>query len=145
MSSILNAEVVGTPRLDKVLKALDGQEFIDDILDESSAVLFNRMRERFLQQVDPDGIPWIPSKAAQRRAKNDEGGGTLFDSGNLFYSLQEFAEDANSRAIGTDVPYGKFHQLGTIVLPIRQFLGFGAPDVEYMQDVAISKIAEALS
>jgi phage virion morphogenesis protein len=144
-TELLAVTVEGQPRVDAVIKALNDQVFLDRILDEGAAVLFNRMRERFLRQVDPDGVPWPPSKAAAKRKASGRGGGTLFASGRLWESLQLYADGPLSRAIGTDVPYGKFHQYGTIHLPRRQFLGFGADDIGYMEQLAVKRITEALA
>ena len=111
----------------------------DLILDESAALIFNRIRTRFTQNVNPDGIPWPQSKAAQKR-----GTITLYDTGRLFNSLQLFSVGPNTRAIGTDVPYAKYHNEGSGRLPKRQFLGFGDDDVSLAVKVIERRIQDAI-
>ena len=121
------------------------------ILDEGAAIIFNRMRSRFLRETDPTGVRWPQSKAAQRRAKSGRGGGTLFDVGKLFPSLQLYSVGTNQRAIGTNAsnlagfPYPVVHNFGLAGFPMRQFLGFGNDDVKLMSDVVIKHILEQLT
>lgn len=145
MAGMLNIEIEGQPRIEQVIKAFDNDLDITAILDESAATIFARIRTHFLQQVDPAGLPWLPSMAALKRQQRGGGGGTLYDTGTLFKSLQLFAPDDHTRAIGTDVPYGKFHEFGTVTLPQRMFLGFGPDDIETVQQVALRRITEALA
>lgn len=116
-----------------------------DAVSQSSALLLNRIRARFLDQVDPQGIPWPVSKAAQVRAEKGIDGGTLFDTGTLFHSIQLFSISPYEQAIGTDVPYAKFHQFGTFRLPIREFLGFSEQDAELALAVLVRNIKAALT
>jgi phage virion morphogenesis protein len=136
----LQIAVQGQPDLDKrltgLVKALDTQE----ILDEGAAVLFNRQRTRFLMEMDADGNKWPQSQAAKRRAKSGRGGGTLFDTGRLFRSLQLYSMGPNVRAIGTNVWYGAHHNFGLGKFPVRQFLGFGDVDVQTMVNVVLRRI-----
>lgn len=131
--------------LNKVLEATDAKA----ILDESGAVLFNRLRTRFLQEKDPSGAKWPPSKAALRRKVNGRGGGTLFDTGRLYHSIQLFSTEGNSqsagRAIGTDVPYAGWVNYGTVKLPPRIFMDFAPEDLDLVEDLIIKRIEEALA
>lgn len=115
-------------RLDIPTDALNGVTIdIEGILDESAAFLMSRIMQRFLSETDPEGRPWIPSRAGiSRRAKG--GGGTLFDTGRLFRSLQVYKTRAGERRIGTDVPYAPKHQKGLDGMVKRPFLGFSAGD-----------------
>lgn len=137
---MLNIVVRGQEALERTLSDLNKALVVRDILDESTAVLLSRIRQRFLAEEDPDGVPWIPSRASQLRS----GGGTLFDTGRLFHSIQLYAVDAESRAIGTDVFYGRFHQFGTVKLPQRQFLGFSDEDATVVEGLIIKRVREAL-
>jgi phage gpG-like protein len=135
--------------LDIDTSALDGlpgliEKEAAEAISEGAALLFNRIRTRYLQQVDPDGIPWQPSEAALMRKKQGRGGGTLFDTGTLFHSIQLYSISPLEMQIGTDVPYGIYHQEGTIHLPVRQFLGFSLEDADLMNDVMIRRIEELL-
>jgi phage gpG-like protein len=144
MLDILGIQVQNLARLDYIANAFKEHAWVSGILDEASAVLFNRQRTRFLQQVDPDSLPWKESYAAQIRASTGRGGGTLYDTGRLFHSLQLFKDSPMSRVIGTDVPYAPLHQYGTIKLVKRQFLGFGVNDQAYAQDLGLKRFQEIL-
>ena len=129
-------------RFEQVRDALD----TETVLDEAGALLLNRIRTSFLSEKDPDEKPWLPSKAAIIRRSGGftygsgetkgkyTGTGTLYESGNLFRSIQLGTRGAGERVIATDVPYAKFHQFGVPGrLPIRLFLGFGEKDEELVQ------------
>ena len=146
MAGFLSFQVLGQPRLQKIINALPLVFNFVNVLDEGAAVLYNRMRTRFLQQIDPDGIPWPRSQAAQKGNRS-----TLFATGKLFRSIQLYADGPDSRAIGTDVtsaggfPYGIIHQYGGKNTPQRAFLGFNQQeDVPYMSDLVLKRIEEAL-
>ena len=136
-----------------LVRAIEGlAEALDpvQILDEGAAVIYNRMRSRFLIETDPLGSKWPQSQAAIRRAKTGRGGGTLFDTGKLFRSIQLYADGPASRAIGTNVtspkgfPYPFVHQYGSAIFPQRQFLGFADEDLEMMQRVIARRIVQRL-
>jgi phage virion morphogenesis protein len=137
---MLRITVQGQAGLERTLNDLSKALVVRDILDEASAVLLGRIRQRFLDETDPDGVAWIPSRASRLRA----GGGTLFDTGRLFHSIQLFSVDEESRAIGTNVPYAPFHQFGTRTLPRRQFLGFSDEDATIVEGLIIKRVQEAL-
>lgn len=117
----------------------------DKLLDEGAAILFHNILDRFLRETDPDGVPFEPIKPATERAKIKKyGGGTiLYASGTLFRSLQLY-KVPDGRAIGTDVPYAKFHQYGTINMKRRTFLGFSTEDVDTVHDFLLRRISEAI-
>jgi len=105
-----------------------------EALDAVSAALLSRIRTRFLDQTDPDGRPWEPSFAAIRRAEEGRGGGTLFDTGNLFRSIQIASPDPFSRIIFTNVEYAAKLQDGKPP-PARVFLGFSQDDISTVETV----------
>lgn len=143
--SLLDVRFEGQPRVNQLIQAISGALDPTEILDEATASVLYKTRRRFLDQMSPDGVPWIPSQAALDRAKSGRGGGTLFESGRMFHSIQLFASDEFSRTIGTDVPYAKFHQFGTVHLPIREFLGFGDDDITDVTKIVIMRVQEALN
>jgi phage virion morphogenesis protein len=130
---------------DSVVMALNSIANVDlePTLDEAAAILLDKMRKRFLAQVDPDGVPWKPSLAAQIRAKKGIDGGTLFASGTLFNSIQLYTEGPGTRAIGTDVPYGIFHQFGLGQVQ-RVFVGFSEEDANLVTLMIQQRIAQAI-
>ena len=115
-------------KLEDRIQNLKEQVDAEAILDDVGAVLLNRMKARFLAQESPNHVPWIPSKASLHRKLIGRDGGTLFDKGDLYHSIQLFNSGPNSREIATDRPYAKYHQFGTSKLPIRKFLGFNEED-----------------
>lgn len=146
---MLRIDITGAQEIETFFQKLAGALDTQKILDEGGAVLLNRTRTRFLAEVDPLGVPWLPSRAAIYRKKMGFGGGTLFKTGRLFYSLQLASEGANGRSIGTNASsimgfdYPRKHNFG-IGFPRRQFLGFGDQDVAIMSDVIIHRIKQAL-
>jgi phage gpG-like protein len=147
---LLTVTVTGQPALEKSIAGLADALDTTKILDEGAAVIYNRIRSRFLIQQAPDGTTWPVSQAALRRARTNRGGGTLFDTGNLFRSIQLYADGPATRAIGTNVtspsgyPYGEKHQYGLNGMVQRQFLGFASEDLDLMSQVIIRRIANGL-
>jgi len=149
----LEINVAGFDELAKILSGENITAAAVEAVDESSALIFNRIKRNFLAQVDPEGRHWEPSYAAFRRSfgigsdgrKRRSGGGTLFDTGTLFHSIQLFSVDPLERAIGTDVSYAPFHNFGTVNLPKREFLGFGQEDYDIALRVFLKKIESALT
>jgi phage gpG-like protein len=141
---MLEVTVRGIAELEIALTNLSGALDTTKILDEAGALLFNRIRTRFLAQVDPDGGLWPESAAARKRALTKRGGGTLFDTGKLFYSLQLSKTGVNERSIGTDVPYAPYHNLGLGRQERRVFLGFGVADGSMVTALISKRIREAL-
>lgn len=125
-----------------VTESLNNALDVTSILDEAAAVLLNRIRTRFLAETDPEGKPWEPSKAGIKRRANG-GTGTLFNTGTLFRSIQLHSSGADSRAISTDVPYARKHQLGLDGNKKRVFLGFSQDDakiVERLLEIRVKKV-----
>lgn len=126
--------------LDSVAQALDPVE----VLDEAVAILLSRIRKRYLAEQMPDGkTKWKPSLAAQIRAAKGRGGGTLYDTGKLFNSIQEYADTETSRLIGTDVPYAKYHQTGLGDM-YRPFMGANTEDEKLMAQLIIRRIQKVV-
>ncbi len=127
------------------LAAIDPSNFTDALLDEAGSFILNRIRTRFLQELDPSDTPWIPSHAAIERRKHG-GTGTLYDTGRLFHSIQ-LATVGDTRVIGTDVPYGAKHQQGDLAHGIvqRMFLGFSDPgDTDTLKLLLEKRLAELI-
>lgn len=152
---MISITVSGQDEVEEFLAGIEDALEVESILDQGAALLLARIRERFLAQVDPDGKPWIPSFSARIRAFTGRGGGTLFDTGRLFHSIQVYHEGKNTRSIGTDVPYAKDHQLGLKPgqpsssgrifkhgLPARRFLGFNEEDVDVVTGMVVKRIED---
>lgn len=120
-------------------------------------------RQRFSDQVAPDGERWAPSYRART-----QGGETLLDSGRLRASMSYLAS-SSSAEWGTNVIYAGVHQFGDtirpkaggvlkfnipglgfrsaheVVMPQREFLGLSAEDEDELGAIVDDYIAEALS
>lgn len=140
---MLSVSISGIDDLIAHLNGAVGEEIIREGVTESTALLLNRTRRNFLEQVNPFGEYWEPSFAAFRRSFTGRGGGTLFDTGTLFHSIQAHSVSPTEGAISTDVDYGVFHQYGTNKMPQRQFLGFSEEDASLALRVFIRKLEEA--
>jgi phage gpG-like protein len=137
---------VGVEGFGELAKELLGDtitEAAQEAVTESTALMLNRIRARFLEQVAPDGSHWEPSYAAFERSFNGRGGGTLFDTGTLFHSIQLYSVSPLEGAIGTDVPYAGMHNSGGGYLPKREFLGFSDEDESLALSVFMRKIEKA--
>lgn len=141
---MLRVEVVGQQRITATLRGVGQALDTVGILDEAGALLYNRIRTRFLQQQDPDGRTWPESQAAKLRRERGIGGGTLFDTGRLFRSIQLHTSGPDSRAISTDVPYAVDHNLGIRNQRQRVFLGFGREDASLVTQLILKRVSEAL-
>lgn len=140
------------------LRALAGNltpmwQEIGDSLVTSTAMRFETGR-------GPGGVPWKPSRRAQR-----EGGRTLIDSGILRASINR-AADADGVTIGTNTRYAAVHQFGvtiraktsrglrfrigdrwvtkrTVFIPPRPFLGVDDDDRAEILAIATDHLREA--
>lgn len=140
----LKIDIQGQPRLESVLQSLTSALDVTEILDESAAILLNRIRTNFLVQTSPDGQKWVESGAAKDRAAKGRGGGTLYNTGRMYQSIQLYAPGTNTRSIGTDVPYAGIHNNGVGQIQ-REFLGFGEDDADLVQKLIIKRITEAIN
>src|ERR1700744_173348 len=137
MDSVFEIHVEGIDQLERLATTLEEGFDFERMLDEGAALLFNRIRTRYIQAVDPDENPWAVSKAAQIRADKGIGGLTGYDSGTLFHSLQLFKSNELERTIGTDVPYAPFFQFGARGQPERIFLAASDDDVLMLENLFI--------
>lgn len=123
----------------------------------------NSTRDRFKQQVGPDGAAWQPSHRAQNK-----GGKTLIESGRLLDSVtnqsgNDFAE------WGTNAIYAAIHQVGgeiraktskglffklsdgtgrrvkKVTIPARPYLGINADDEAQIVDIINQHLFEAIN
>lgn len=145
---MIDLDLTGFAEVEKSIIGMNVDLASHEAVIEAGAVLLNRLRSRFLRQVDPNGIAWEPSYAAFLRSfglgghGGRSGGGTLFDTGNLFHSIQLYSVSPFEESIATDVYYGVFHNEGTATLPKREFMGFGDEDEEVALRVLLQKLEE---
>lgn len=120
---------------DRLEKAVN----VDDVADQAAAIVLNRTRTRFLDQVDPDGHQWPESYAAKHRREIGRGGGTLFDTGRLFHSIHVDHRGPGDRAVTTNVPYAGKHNYGIGVVR-RTFMGVNADDQAIIRALLIKRL-----
>ncbi len=119
-----------------------GMEDMSEPMDEIGAALETTTVERFTTNIDPDGVPWIPSIRVI-----EEGGSTLLKSGHLRDTITHQA-GPRSVQVGTNVVYGAIHQLGgqagrggTVTLVPRPYLGVSEDDEDEMVAILASYIS----
>lgn len=112
---------------------------LSDILDEAAEMMVKAVLVRFESEKDSTGKSWIPSRAGMQR-KLQGGGGTLYDTGNLFRSIHYTRDSDTSRKLGYSMPYGATHQLGLAGLPKREFIGLSPQDVSMVQQVIENRL-----
>lgn len=134
----VRVQLKGFTDLDKLAENVGTLEY------DVAAALLNRIKARFLRQEAPDGSTWPVSQASLRRKKTGRDGGTLFDSGNLYHSLQVRRIDVNLFGFYTDLPYAVKHQRGIGVVR-RVFLGFNKDDANLAADMIRKRIQENFS
>jgi phage gpG-like protein len=109
-------------------------------LDEAAASILANLKAGFLAERNPEGDPWIPSRAGIAR-KERGGTGTLFNTGRLFHSIQLYKTGPGERVIGTDVPYAVKHQLGDGVIK-REFMYPSDQQVQTAQAIYLFRMKE---
>jgi phage gpG-like protein len=120
--------------------------------DEIGQTLREQVLLRFVDEVDPSGVPWVKSQRAAL-----QGGQTLSDTAVLKNSMT-YLVSGNSIEVGTNVEYAEPLHFGATIkpqngtylrvkgaygwftskeinLPAREFLGLGSSDEEEILDV----------
>lgn len=132
------------------------------MLEAAGEMLFST-RERFSEERGPNGVPWKKS-----RRVIEEGGKTLFQSGDLFNAIDkrsgpDFAEVGIAGGSGGPPIYGPVHQRGatirprraralktpagpraSVTIPARPFLGFSAEDRDTIGDIFRDHLRKAI-
>ncbi len=98
---------------------------ISPLMREIARAMETSVLLNFTQQRSPDGIPWLPSKRAQR-----DGGKTLIDKGGLLASVtaQSGADFAEVGFVHGDLPRWLHFGVPQNNLPARNILGFRKED-----------------
>lgn len=98
---------------------------ISPLMREIARAMETSVLLNFTQQRQPDGIPWLPSKRAQR-----DGGKTLIDTGGLLASVtaQSGADFAEVGFVHGDLPRWLHFGVPQNNLPARNILGFRKED-----------------
>lgn len=103
------------------------------------SVLEGSTRQRFVDKQSPNGVAWAVLMPSTVKAKNGRSN-ILVDSGDLIRSITFHASN-DSVMIGTDRPYGKYHQTGTkkangnTKMVARPFLGLSEDDKSEIGDL----------
>ena len=128
---------------------------------EVAEVVLSHTQERFHQEYSPDGVPWLPSRAAI-----EEGRHTLFKGGYLFDALEDTSGDdfaaVGVQATGGPARYAAIHQFGgtirprraralktpfgprgSVTMPARPFLGIEERDLTAIDAIVIEHLRAA--
>ena len=95
-----------------------------EALTVASSYLFEKTKQRFLAEVDPNGRPWAPHA-------RDYGNPILYRTGKLFNSLYIDQSGRLRHTLSWDkskAPYGVYHMSGTRYMPARPFIGISRDD-----------------
>ena len=117
---------------DKLGALAQGLGDLEPVMEAIAEVVANSTRERFLTKKDSEGVDWKQLAPETIEAKKGRGG-ILVDHGDLMSHITAHAT-AVSAEVGTDRPYGKYHQMGWGV-PQREFLGLSEDDVLDIQEL----------
>lgn len=123
-------------------------------LEEIGAMIEDRARERFIDQVGPDGKPWAPLSAAYQARRRKPGSPILTQEGHLRDSLTHLAS-AGMVQVGSNRVYAALHQLGGTSsmppgprsVPARPFLPVGdlpADERAEMGDILLRHLGDGL-
>lgn len=95
------------------------------LMREIARVMETSVLLNFTQQRQPDGIPWLPSKRAQK-----DGGKALIDTGRLLASVthRSDADFAEAGFVHGDLPRWLHFGVPRNNLPARNILGFRMED-----------------
>lgn len=133
------------------------------IMNAIGVSLVSSVSQRFQMGVDPDGIPWQPSRRAGGKGK------TLMDTSRLEKSVTYVAYPESGQVdVGTDVVYSRIHQDGGVItakgggylkfiggeggfvqvksvtMPKRSYLGINDQDKQVIVGIVQSGIRRAL-
>ncbi len=109
------------------------------------SVLEGSTRQRFADKQSPNGVSWAVLMPSTVKAKNGRSN-ILVDSGDLLRSITFHASN-DSVVIGTDRPYGKYHQTGTkkadgsTKMVARPWLGLSEQDQFDINDLIMDFLA----
>lgn len=109
------------------------------------SVLEGSTRQRFADKQSPNGVAWAVLMPSTVKAKNGRSN-ILVDSGDLIRSITFHASN-DSVVIGTDRPYGKYHQTGTkkangtTKMVARPWLGLSQQDQFDINDLIVGYLA----
>lgn len=123
--------------LSELQQRLNGN--LTPLMQAIGSVLEGSTRQRFADKQSPNGVAWAVLMPSTVKAKNGRSN-ILVDSGDLIRSIT-FHATSDSVVIGTDRPYGKYHQTGTkkangtTKMVARPFLGLSEDDKSDIGDL----------
>lgn len=119
---------------------------MDPVFADIGDHLLESTKQRFKDQVDPDGLPWEPLAESTRESKRKNTDLILIEQGQLMDSLHPNS-DANSVEFGTNLIYAATHQFGDADrgIPARPFLGVSSEDELVILDLLEQQLLDALT
>ncbi len=120
--------ITGLDRATVAIQHITMWEF-DELLTILGKLILAQTERHFEDEAGPTGAwaPWRPSTASRRK-----GGQILTETGQLrgSFSMKTGLLDVE---VGTNVPYGKFHQWGTKKMVARPFVGLSETDKDEVE------------
>lgn len=119
------------------------QAALDDI---GKALVASTQRRLKDTKESPAGAPWAPWKLSTllgRIKKGTASRGLLYDSGNLYNSIQ-YQVQGKGVTVGVNTnqaPYGQFLQAGTPNMPARPFIGVSKTDQDVIGSILRRHVA----
>lgn len=135
-----------TEHLTELRQRLNGD--LTPLMQAIGGILETSTRQRFEDEISPNGVAWAILMPATVKAKNGFTGilkgspnqGSNSMEGGLMHSIR-WEVSSDSLILGTDKPYGKYHQTGTqkangeTKMVARPFLGLSNQDKSDIGDL----------
>lgn len=157
MSAAITFDVTGIAALEAFMARI-GDIDTTELMERIGIVGENAVSDNFEDEHDPDGLPWKPSFRAITTGTK-----TLTEHGGLVDSV-ESAGTKDQVVVGTNLPYARIHNDGgtirgnpnlkfnipgigyrtveSVVMPKRQFVGWGRDALDGVEAEAIDWLAE---
>ncbi len=116
--------IKNTDKIDFMMKELENRiSNLKPVLSDIAEHLLASFQMNWKDETDPYGMKWKPLKASTKKRRRGETFKILRDTGRMQNSFT-YSVSNNEIAIGSNVVYAQFHQLGTKHMPKRALLPY---------------------